>query len=304
MTGPAPGSARLAVVAGAMLWGTTGTAQALADTGADPAAVGAVRLLVGAIGLVAVSRRTSTAGRRPPPHLARRWPVVTVVGAGLAQAVYGPAFFGGVDRAGVAVGTVVGIGTAPVVGGLLGWGWRQERPDTRWSVATAVALVGMAVLASGAGGDDVDLVGLALAMTAGGAYAVFVACTRALADHHPPMAVMAVTFTVAALALLPVAIAGGRPLLSWRGAALVAHLGLVTVVAAYVLFARGLAQLDVATIATLTLAEPATAAVLGVVVLGEAVSAAAVAGVALIAVAVVALVVPAPAEWRRSARAG
>lgn len=273
------GPATLFVVAGAMLWGTTGTARALADVDADPAAVGAVRLAVGAACLLAVTRWK---GWLPgPPGVG--WPRSAVIGAGVAQAVYGPAFFAGVERAGVAIGTVVGIGSAPVLGGLLGWIWRRERPDRRWYVATALALIGIAVLASGAGGDDVDLVGLAMAATAGGAYAVFVACSKDLLDHHHPAAVMAVTFSLAAVLLLPAALLGGGSLLSLRGTALALHLGVVTVGLAYLLFARGLSGLGVGTTATLTLAEPATAATLGILVLGERLTLPAAGGVALIA---------------------
>lgn len=289
-SGPAvhPGRAKLFVVAGAMLWGTTGTARALADTGADPAAVGAARLAVGAACLMGVAWRK---GWFPgPPQVG--WPRAAVLGAGLAQAVYGPAFFAGVERAGVAVGTVVGIGSAPVLGGLLGWITRGERPDRRWYAATALALVGMAVLASGAGGEDIDLVGLAMAATAGGAYAVFVACSKDLLDHHHPTAVMAVTFTLAAVVLLPAAVLGGDALLSLRGTALVLHLGVVTVGLGYLLFARGLSGLGVGTTATLTLAEPATAALLGVVALDERLTLPAVGGVALIAAGLGVLALP------------
>jgi DME family drug/metabolite transporter len=52
---------------------------------------------------------------------------------------------------------------------------------------------------------------------------------------------------------------------------------------AYLLFARGLAGLGVGTTATLTLAEPATAATLGIVVLDERLTLPAAGGVALIA---------------------
>ncbi len=61
----------------------------------------------------------------------------------------------------------------------------------------------------------------------------------------------------------------------------------MTVAVAYLLFGRGLAGVDVATAGTLTLAEPATAALLGIVVLDERLSAASAAGIALIAAGLV-----------------
>ncbi len=66
------------------------------------------------------------------------------------------------------------------------------------------------------------------------------------------------------------------------GAALVLFLGIVPTAVAYLLFARGLRVLSAAETATLTLAEPLTAALLGVVVLSERMSAPAALGAALI----------------------
>ena len=72
---------------------------------------------------------------------------------------------------------------------------------------------------------------------------------------------MAVIFCSGALLLAPLFFTTdftwlARP----SGLGVTLHLGLVTVALAYSLFARGLRQLPVATAATLTLAEPLTAA--------------------------------------------
>ncbi|MFA7467062.1 MAG: EamA family transporter [Desulfotomaculaceae bacterium] len=45
----------LLVLSGAVLWGTTGTTQALAPDGATPLAIGAMRLLVGGLCLLAIA---------------------------------------------------------------------------------------------------------------------------------------------------------------------------------------------------------------------------------------------------------
>jgi DME family drug/metabolite transporter len=64
--------------------------------------------------------------------------------------------------------------------------------------------------------------------------------------------------------------------------ALAIYLGAVPTALAYVLFARGLRVLPAADVATLTLAEPVTAAVLGTVVLGQPLSTTAAVGAALV----------------------
>ena len=50
----------------------------------------------------------------------------------VAVAGYQLAFFSAVARTGVAVGTMVAIGSAPVLAGLLAWLVRGEQPPGRW----------------------------------------------------------------------------------------------------------------------------------------------------------------------------
>jgi DME family drug/metabolite transporter len=303
--------ASLLVVAAATLWGTTGTARALGPDDASPTAVGAARLVVGGACLALVAWRggwfttaedhTPLAAREP----ARRGPLVATFALAIAaMAAYQPLFFGGVARTGVAVGTMVGIGSSPVFAGVLGVVGRGERPGRRWLAATALAITGTLLLVGAGDRSDVDGGGVALALGAGASYAVYVLATKRLLDvGEPPDRVTVVVFAAAGLVLLPVAlVAGVGPLLSPGGLLMVAHLGIVTVAVAYVLFTRGLAGVGVAAAGTLTLAEPATATVCGVVVLGERPGGAALAGLGLIATGLVALVAPRrrePAAARR-----
>ena len=283
---------RLLVVCAAVLWGTTGTARALGPDGASPAAVGAARLIVGGACLVLLLARHGSSPAVPAGDRPRRGDLAVIALAAAAMAAYQPLFFGGVARTGVAVGTVVGIGSAPVFAGVLGMVVRGERPGPRWLLATGLALAGTVLLVTAGDRDDVDVVGIALALGAGLAYAGYVLATKLVLDRGwDPDAVTARVFGLAGLALVPVAlVAGIGPLASADGLVMIAHLGLFTVALAYVLFGRGLAGVGVAAAGTLTLAEPATAAVLGVVVVGERFGAVTVAGVALIAAGLVALV--------------
>ena len=312
----APGRAvdpRLLVVAAAALWGTTGTARALGPDAASPSAVGAARLVVGGACLLLAARagllvtaRPDAAADRPGPADAgddrarRRGSALGLAVAAGAMAAYQPLFFGGVARTGVAVGTVVGIGSAPILAGVLGAVVRGERPGRRWWIATALALTGTLLLVGTGGADDVDPAGIGLAVGAGLAYSIYVLATKLLLDAGwAADAVTVRVFAWAGLVLVPVAVAGLGPLLTPGGVLMVLHLGVLTVAVAYVLFGRGLRRVGVGVAGTLTLAEPATAATLGVIVVGERLGASTVAGIALIAAGLVVLTVP-----RRRARTG
>jgi drug/metabolite transporter, DME family len=281
---------RLLVVAAATLWGTTGTARALGPDDASPTAVGAARLVVGGACLLALAVRGGwLAAPAPAPGGWRDRAGIGVAAA--AMAAYQPLFFGGVARTGVAVGTVVGIGSAPVFAGALGAAVRGERPGRRWLAATGLALAGTGLLVGTGRGGEVDPAGVGLALGAGLVYAVYVLATKLVLDRgRTPDGVTARVFGWAGLVLLPVlVVAGIGPLLTPGGLLMVAHLGVVTVALAYVLFGRGLEGVGVAAAGTLTLAEPATAATLGVVVLGERFGAGTAAGLALVAAGLVVL---------------
>ena len=266
------GRAVLSVLAAATLFGTTGTAQALGPTGPTPLGVGAARIVVGGAGLLAVLPLLG-GRRRDAVRLWRtRWGIL----AGLTTALYQVCFFGGVSRAGVALGTLVTIGSGPVFTGLLSWVLLRERPRSSWVLATSVCVVGLALLVgSGASSPDVDPVGLVLALASGFGYAVYtVAAKRLMNDGHRSDEVMAAAFGLGGVVLLPVLLT--QPL-AWvatpGGLAMVLWLGLATTTAAYVLFGRGLRHLPAGPVTTLVLAEPVVATVLGVLVLGESLAA-------------------------------
>jgi DME family drug/metabolite transporter len=199
----------------------------------------------------------------------------------------------------VAVGTIVALGSAPTLAGLFEWLIDRRRPEPRWAVATALACVGVALLALAGGEASVSAPGIALAVVAGGSYAVYtLAAKRLLTSGHSPEGVMAVAFGLAAVVLLP-ALAISEPgwLLHADGIALALFLGVIPTALAYILFARGLERLSASETATLTLAEPLTAGVLGAVVLAEAMTAMSAAGAGLVLAGLLALGVrlPAPA---------
>lgn len=272
------GAQRL-VLLSAVLFGTTGTAQALGPDGTTPLTVGASRIAVGGAALVAVALLTRAL------RDGIRWAPMPSVAGGVGVVGYQLCFFAAVDSTGVALGTVVALGSGPAFAGLFGLALSGQRPTRRWAAATALATAGAAILVlAGGGTGDADPLGVALALGAGASYGLYTVTSKTLLEAgHRPEGVMAVAFGLGALLLAPVLAAGDTAWLATSaGATLALYLGIVPTAVAYILFARGLERLPAASVATLTLAEPLTAATLGVVVLGERPGAIAGVGAALV----------------------
>ena len=253
----------VSVLGAAALFGTSATSLALLSPGAPGPSVAAMRLLVGSLGLLAFAWwRGHGAGVR---RLWRR-PLAWLMG--LAVAGYQAFFFIGTGRTGVAVGTLVSLALAPFLAGVLGWVLREGAPGWVWAGSTVIAVAGVTLLLSG-GVSEPDPLGALAAAGAGGCYAVYtVVGVRLSREGGNPSAVLASSFSIGALLLLPAALAS-----TWwwspSGVVAVLWLGLGATTAAYLLFGVGLAVLQPGHIATLNLLEPAVATLLGVVVVGE-----------------------------------
>jgi drug/metabolite transporter, DME family len=273
--------ARTQILLAAVLFGTTGTAQAVGPD-LDPLAVGASRIVLGGallalVALVAAATRRVRFRTGGGPR--------AVLLAGGCVAVYQATFFAAVDDTGVAVGTVVAIGSGPAFAGLFASAFTGERLTLRWAAATGLACAGVVLLVMGGGaGGAVSAPGVGLALVSGAGYAGYAVASRRMLDAGgAPEAVMAAVFGVGALLMLPLlAIVPAGGLATPGGLTLVLYLGAIPTALAYVLFARGLERIDASETATLTLAEPLTAAALGVVALGERPGLAAAAGGALV----------------------
>jgi DME family drug/metabolite transporter len=270
----APGLAIAAVVLAAVLFGTSGTARELGPDAASSLSVGAARITIGSIVLwsVVVANRRREPVPSPASVRPLRW--LLAVG-GLGVAVYTPLFFVAVDRAGVAIGTVVAIASGPFFAAGLDWTFRRVRPTAAWLRGTVVTVVGVAVLivSVDSGGTEVDLLGVAAALAAGFGYATYSVSSKATMERGLASTIaLAIPFTIGVVVVL--ALSAGESV-SWlhtsAGLAMALYLGVVATGLAYVLFGYGLRRLTSATAVTLVLAEPLTAALLAVVVLDEAI---------------------------------
>lgn len=273
-------TAAVAVLGSAALFGTSGTARVLLQPGAPAAGAAAARLIVGAAGLVAWAARTAE-GREALVRLWRR-PVIWAMG--ITVAAYQVFFFLSMSRTGVAVGTLASLALTPFMAGILGWVMREGAPGYVWLVSTVLAIGGVALLTVGAG-DGRDMLGIVFGLLAGASYAFYtVFGVRFARAGEQPTHVLAASFAVSGVLLIPVFLASGTWWWSWSSLLLILWLGLATTTLAYVLFGMGLRVLQPGHIATLNLAEPVFATLLGVFVLGEVLGPLGVVGCALVIV--------------------
>ena len=278
---------RTLVLLAAVTFGTTGTAQALGPDGSDPVTVGAARIVIGGALLALI-------GHLLAPRSDSRWPTGLILASGAAVAAYQLSFFEAVDRTGVAIGTVVALGSAPAMTGALARVMNGTPLTGRWAGCTALATVGILLLVLSGRSAEVEPVGVLLAFVAGSGYAFYtVAAKRMLDDGHAPEAVMGRAFGMGGVLLLPFVLFGDMAwIASAGGAAMALYLAIFPTALAYVAFARGLRGLTPGDTATLTLAEPVTAAALGALVLGERPGVLAVVGAGLVLAGLIALALP------------
>ena len=268
----------LLILLASVIWGTTGTAQTLLPAGVSPLSVGAMRLAVGSLALVIFTLL------RGGFHLTSAWSWKTAFFAGAGSALYQVTFFSGLRLTGVAVGTIVAMGSTPIIAAVLDYFLQKEKLTPRWYIATLLSITGGILLVLGGGSQvKTNPLGILLALLAGFSYAVLALANKRLVAHHPPFTVVAVNSTIGALLLLPLLFTTD---LSWLaeppGPAVVLYLGLITTALAYGIFAKGLRIVSVHNAATLTLAEPLTAALLGILIVGEKLTPYAFIGMALI----------------------
>jgi DME family drug/metabolite transporter len=268
------------VLGAATVWGTSGAAAALVPQ-VNALAVGALTLAVSGVVLGAISARSLSGVFRAPGAA----PLLALAAGSLA--VYILAFFSGMALAGVAVGTVIAIVSAPIFVGAIEAITTSRLPSRWWLAATALTLIGGALLVTGreaSSGVSLDpgrlAAGAGLALVAGVTYAVFTIATSRLiqpsARRPAGLADTPVIGAVQGLTVIPllvVAAFAGVPSLADVPAWIVlVYIGLVPTALGYLLYARGLRSVSPSAAALLTLFEPIVATLLGVFLLGEVLS--------------------------------
>ncbi|MEU5358467.1 DMT family transporter [Streptomyces albidoflavus] len=284
------------VVAGAA-WGTAGAAASLLYRASD---IGPVSLsfwrYVGGLALLLGVHALRRGRRAPRPAEPLRRKVRRVLATGIGLTVFQTAYFAAVQETGLAVGTVVTLGSGPV---LIALGARLllgERLGRGGLLAVGGALLGLAVLVLGGEGATVRPWGIALGVIAAAGYASITLMTRFWGrdGDGDPLSTTTWAFAVGALLLLPFGLLEGLVPQSAdpvRVVWLLVYVAAVPSALAYALYFAGAAVVRSATVSVIMLLEPVSAAAIAVLLLGEELTVPTVLGTLLMLVAVVGLAV-------------
>jgi inner membrane transporter RhtA len=220
-----------------------------------PAGVVMLRLVFGAMAIALLSRQRIGRGSRRRSLL--------LIGAFAATlASMNLAFYGAIERIplGIAV-TLEFVG--PLAVAIIG---SRRLLDFVWVGLSAVGIV----LLAGAGQGSVHLLGVLLALLAGGFCASYIVLGARIGRIYPGPSGLALAMPLAALLVAPAGIAsGGSELLSGRVLIIGAAIGVLSSAIPWSLEIEALRRLPTHTFGVLMSLEPALAALAGLAILGQ-----------------------------------
>ncbi|MBQ0140859.1 MAG: EamA family transporter [Kurthia sp.] len=264
------------VLLAAILWGTVGTTQTYLTNGIQPITIAMTRSLLGGgilLILAIIMKKINF----------KKWSWKQTFFAALAMALFQPLFFTSVNLTGVAVGTVVTIGSSPIFAGLIEWLFFKKNPGRTWLLATVLSIIGCTLLFTASGETIIVPSGIIFALFAGFMFASYTNVSKVLIAKEESLPAVAMTFTICGLILLPISLILGIEWIgqssNWLPIMTMAFLGTSL---AYILFLNGLQKISSSAAVTLSLGEPLTAALLGVFLVGETLSSLAWLGVAML----------------------
>lgn len=289
-----------AILAASVLWGTTGVAATFAPS-VGPLAIGAAAMGIGGLLQAAIATK-AIVGQR-----ARLSAFKSLLALGaISVFIYPLAFYASMHLAGVAVGTVVSLGSAPLASALIERFFEGQRLSGRWKIGASLGVLGaiLICLAEDAAHKPVveavgisaenALYGILLGLVAGLTYALYSWAARQMMHKGiAPRAAMGSIFGLGGLMLLPVLfLTGGALLESWDNAWVGIYMALIPMFLGYVLFGYGLSRIPASMATTITLTEPVVAALLAVIIVGERLPLMGWLGIVLIAGCLVVLTLP------------
>lgn len=268
--------AYLIVFLGAVLWGTTGTAQSFIPTTVDPLVVAALRLAISGFSLLFI---ITVLGKMKLTNWA--WSATMMAAVSLALFQY--FFFSSVRLTGVAIGTVISVGSAPLFAGIIEMILRKKAPTWKWGIATFLSILGCSILFLNSGLVVLNTTGILVGLVAGLSFALYTIFNKVVVKNVSVIIAIAVVFTISAVMLMPfIFLFESNGIMTKSGIISILYIGLVTTSIGYFLYSLGLKKIPSSSATTLALTEPLIATLLGVFVVGEYLSLTAWSGVAFL----------------------
>jgi drug/metabolite transporter (DMT)-like permease len=238
----------------------TASPLAKAAHGMSFAGIAAGRCAIAAAALVGIApRRTREAIAALAPKTR-----VAVAAAGLLLAAHFALFLAGLLSTSLAAAAAL-VSLEPLAVVVTAWLAFGERPSGSEAAGVALAAIGAAVVARGAGHGEHRLVGDALVLGAVLVYGAYVAFARGLRGSMATGPYAACVYGTAAIALAPVAAIAGRgdphaPTATWAAVAL---LGLVPTLVGHTLLQRAARRLPPSVVALVSPGETVGAIAIG-----------------------------------------
>lgn len=264
----------IAVLSAAFLWGTTGTIATFAPN-LSPLAIGAAAMGGGGLLQVILARKSIK------NNIAQINSNLVILAIGVISVfIYPLAFYSSMHLAGITIGTVVSIGTAPLFTALLERFFDHKKLSIKWFICFVLGISGVILLSlgdshssisSGQIKNDGQILGIFLGALAGLTYALYSWIAKKLIDRGiDSKASMGLIFGIGSLFLLPTLFFTGGNLFDENiNIYVVGYMILIPMFLGYVLFGYGLKTVPASKAITLTLFEPLVAAVLAIALVGE-----------------------------------
>lgn len=260
----------LAVILASLLWGTTGTAATFAPA-LSPLFIGSFAMGIGGFlqcGLASVN----IVHDRALLVMYRRF---LIVGA-FAVAIYPLAFYSSMRLSGVTIGTVVSIGSAPILSAIIEYFSRDFQVNKQWATGALLGIIGMVMLAFSDNASTTIqntyvYLGILLGLVAGFTYALYSWSARQLMlKGINTKAAMGATFGCGGLLLIPVMLITGSAFFTlWTNIAVGFYMALIPMFLGYLCYGFGLSRISASMATTITLLEPVVATILAMLIVGE-----------------------------------
>ncbi|WP_419535299.1 DMT family transporter [Endozoicomonas sp.] len=266
----------IAVLLSALLWGTTGAAASFISD-VNPMAVGAFSMGIGGILLALTARKKLI---EECLLLSHSWRIVLI--GSLSLTVYPQAFYSSMHFAGVAVGNVISIASAPFMTVIIERLLLNKKQITfRWLFSAVLGTAGIVLLTlsedystQAITEDSSRQIGVLLGLLAALTYAGYTCAAKKLMEQgaHSTSA-MGSIFCCASLFLLPTLLFTGEHLFSSiENTVAVWYLALVPMFLGYLCFGFGLRFIPASKATLLTLFEPVVAVCLAVIIVKEVIA--------------------------------